>query len=160
MLDEIKQILFRFGLTLVLIFGLAWFFKHSTKASIGSGDHYMSEATFPEGSYSVNTSLQSLSQYKSGDPVAYVLAGDPVKRIGRIVGIEGQKVSISAKGVTADNQPLGSRIEIDSSIQVTDLKVPRGCAYILSDTPQNGSDSLKNGPIPFSQILGTVKPIK
>ena len=160
MVEEIKQILLRFGLMLALIFGLFWFLKHSTRVNISANDKSMNEVSFPEGGYSVNTALEKITDLKKGDVVAYSLTGDAANRhVARVVGVEGQRVAIAPGNITVDGAPFGFKVELEKTT-IAEFKVPRGCAYLLADIPANGSDSLKNGPIPFLNILGTIKPVK
>ena len=160
-MKEAVSILLRVAVISLLVLAGFWLYKHSTRAAIELGDQSMDKVSFPEGGYSVNTSITSISGLKSGDVVAYRVprADPPVTRIARVIGVEGNKVEVTPKDVLVNGKSFGRKFELAPSWVVPELKVPRGCVYLLADNPFIGVDSKQLGPVPFSFVIGTVKPV-
>jgi len=144
----------------VIIVACFWFFKNRTRASIEQGDKSMSVTSFPEGSYTVNTAITSLSALKTGDYVAYRIPTDASNlHIARVIGIEGNRVEVTPKEVRVNGAPYDLRFPT-TTWTIPETKVPRGCAFLLTDDPTAGVDSKQLGPIPFAAIAGTIQPAR
>lgn len=135
-----------------------WLFKHRARTSVEPGDKSMDASGFPEGGYSVDSSVTSLAAIKSGAFVAYRNPKDPTHvLIARVIGVEGARVEVTPTEVRVNGAPIDKRIQT-STWTIPETLVPRGCAYLLADDPLTGMDSKQIGPVPFSCILGTVTP--
>jgi signal peptidase I len=145
-------------LVCVIVIGCFWLFKHRTRATIEQGDKSMDASIFPEGGYSVDTSIETIAGIKSGDFVAYRLPNDAAGvRIARVLGVEGNRVEVTQKSVMVNGAAIGGKFNT-AQWTIPETKVPRGCAYVLADDTFAGVDSRTIGPVPFASILGTVKP--
>lgn len=141
-----------------IVIGCFWLFKHRTRASIEQGDKSMDPSVFPEGGYSVDTSSETINAIKSGDYVAFRLPNDAsAVRIARVLGVAGNRVEITLKGVRVNGAEMSGKFTT-AQWTIPETKVPRGCAYLLTDDTFTGIDSRTLGPISFTSILGTVKP--
>jgi signal peptidase I len=155
---ETVQIVTRVLIVSVIVLLCFFFFKHRTSASIETSDKSMDPLAFPEGSYRVNTSIDKLESLKPGDCVAYkVPRGAGAVRIARVIGTEGMKVQITTAGVLSNGAQLPRRFAT-GQWTIPETKVPRGCVYLLADNPFDAEDSRTLGPVPFTNIVGTVKP--
>ncbi len=118
----------------------------------------MDAAAFPEGSYSVDTSIDRITGIKPGDFIAYKIPKEATSvRIGRVIGLEGMRVEVTPKEVLVNGAPLAKQFQT-FAWTIPEIRVPRGCLYVLADNPSAAQDSKTLGAIPFSHVLGTVKP--
>lgn len=159
-MDEAIRIVVRVLVVSGIVLLCFFLFKHRTSASIEPNDKSMDVVTFPEGSYRVNTSITKLDMLKAGDYVAYKVPKDPASvRIARVIGTEGMKVEVTPTEVRSNGAPIPKRFET-AKWTIPETKVPRGCVYLLADNPYNAQDSKTVGPVPFTNVIGTVKPSK
>jgi len=157
-MGEAIQLVIRAVVVSAIVLLCCYLWKHKTRASIEYTDKSMDATVFPEGGYSVNTAIFKVSDVKPGDFVAYKIPKDPATvRIGRVIGTEGMRVEVTPKEVKANGIPLTKKIE-NGTWTMPEIKVPRGCLYILADNTTVSIDSKLMGPIPFHFVLGTVKP--
>lgn len=146
-----------FALLLGLIIGGEKFFKNRHAITLAATDASMSEAEFPSGSYKLDVRILDISNIKPGDVVAFRVPGETtVEKMARVAAVEGQRISCEPK--------VGLRVDDSSPSYITDvtrripeMRVPRGCVYVMCDNPLNGTDSVNFGPLPIQQIIGKVK---
>ncbi len=157
-MGEAIRIVIRVLIVSAIVLLCFFLFKHRTSASIESTDKSMDNVTFPEGSYRVNTSIDKLASLKPGDFVAYKVPHEPASvRIARVIGTEGMKVEVNPNDVLSNGVKIPKRFET-AKWTIPETKVPRGCVYLLADSPFNAQDSKTVGPVPFTNIIGTVRP--
>ena len=157
-MSEIISAVVKFVVISVIVLGCFWLFKHRTRASIEQGDKSMDTTAFPEGGYSVDTSIETVAGIRSGNYVAYRLPKDPATtRIARVIGVEGNRIELTATEVRVNDAALTKRTEANGWT-IPETLVPRGCVYVLADDTFSGVDSRQIGPVPFTYIVGTVKP--
>jgi hypothetical protein len=115
---------------------------------------------YPYGNHSLDSRGLSIADYKVGDVVAFYMFSKPDQhRVARIVAVEGQRVEIN-KVVKVDGKATTWKLE-NPEWQFPEIRVPRGCVYLLSDKPgfwtttEAGiGDSTKIGPVPYCNLLG------
>ena len=129
------------------------FYKNSSQAVIDPTDRSMLPA-YPYGSYKLDTSLVKTSDLKPGDVVSYWLTNAPsTYRVARVVALEGDRIEI-ADGLVKING-VASPYRLDQpDRRFPEVKVPRGCVYLLCEASAAGVDSIKLGPVPFYQVIG------
>lgn len=155
-MKEAIHLLIMFAMLLGVIIGGEKFFKHRHAVTIAPTDASMNTAEFPSGSYKVDVRLLDIKQIQPGDVVAFRMPGETaVERIGRVAAVEGQKISCDPKtGLQVDGKTQA--FITDVSRRIPEFRVPRGCVYVMCDSPLNGTDSVNFGPLPIQQIKGKV----
>jgi len=157
--NEVVSILIKVAVVAGIVLGGFWLFKNSTRATV-QDDKSMDPVTFPEGGYGVNTHIDRISQLKSGDVVAYHPPKNSAEtRVARVIGVEGNRVEVTPDAVLVNGTPFPSKF-LTAKWTIPETRVPRGCVYVLADNPFSGVDSKQFGPLPFSFVIGTVKPVK
>ncbi|MCY3022571.1 MAG: signal peptidase I [Planctomycetota bacterium] len=165
MWDMVRSVI-GYVVVLALIVGAGKFYKTQTKAIIDPNDHSMEALEYPNGSYRLNIKLTKVEDLKGGetpDVVAYWVPGKAgVHRVARVVAIAGETIELERKSaaegkgvvVKVNNVPM-PRFKLDySEWRFPKITVPRGCVFLLADTPSNAEDSMTVGPVPFSTIMG------
>ncbi len=129
-------------------------YKNSTTVEIDPTDRSMSSILYPYGTYKVDTTLKRIEQLKPENVVAYWVTDQPQKaRVARVLAIAGQRIAVEQGAIKVDGQD--SKFTVDNkNWSFPEIRVPRGCAYVLHDVPSYGRDSVQLGPLPFSQIVG------
>jgi hypothetical protein len=158
--DLIRSII-GYAITIAMIVGGFKFYKTQEKAYLDANDHSMRAEEYSSGGYSLDTKGLSMEDYKVGDVVAFRLFAKPDEhRIGRIVALEGQKIEVVNKTVKVDGKSTLYKVDLPDWV-FPDIRVPRGCAFILSDvssfwsTTEAGiGDSMRIGPIPYYSLMG------
>lgn len=146
-----------FAMLLGLIIGGEKFFKSRYAVKVEATDASMNTAEFPSGSYKLDVRLLDINQIKSGDVIAFRMPGETtVERIARVAAVQGQRISSNPKagGLLIDNAAPG--FNADPSRTIPEYRVPRGCVFVVCDSPMNGMDSATFGPLPLQQIIGKV----
>ncbi|MFH0939580.1 MAG: signal peptidase I [Planctomycetota bacterium] len=152
MFDLLKNMMMCVIVFVILAIGFK-FYKNSSQAVIDQADRSM-QITYPYGSYKQDTSLVKTSDLKQGDVVSYWLTNAPsIYRVARVTALEGDRIEI-ANGVVKVNGVV-SLYKVDQPDRhFPEVKVPRGCVFLLADASSVGIDSLQIGPVPFFQIIG------
>lgn len=146
-----------FALLLALIIGGEKFFKSRHAVTVSATDASMNVAEFPSGSYKLDVRLLDISQLKSGDIIAFRMPGETtIEKIARVAAVQGQRISSNPKagGLLIDN--AAPSFNADPSRLIPEFRVPRGCVFVVCDSPMNGTDSANFGPLPIHQIIGKV----
>jgi signal peptidase I len=142
-----------YALAIALIVGGFRLYKNSGQVTIDSGDRSMAPS-YPPGTYKIDSSLAKLSDLKYGDVVAYWLSSKPsVYRVGRIVALEGDRVDAAEGAVKINGAASGRKLD-RLDVSIAELRIPRGCLFVLAEASSAGTDSVALGPVPFAQILG------
>lgn len=155
-MKETIHMLIMFALLLALIIGGEKFFKNRHAYTLAPTDASMNPADFPAGSYKLDVRILDVNQIQVGDVVAFRTPGETtVERIARVVAVQGQSVSSTPKnGILVDN--AAPSFNTDNTRSLPEIRVPRGCVFVVCDSPMNGSDSMSFGPLPVQQIIGKV----
>ncbi|TEU03381.1 MAG: signal peptidase I [Candidatus Aminicenantes bacterium] len=130
------------------------------------------QPTLREGDYvMVNIKHHGSKKLQRGDLVVYKFPEDPTKEfLGRVIGLEGEKLEIRNKWVYVNNSPLqedyktheDSRIFAKKDFPDTDsirdnygpVIVPWGSCFVLGDNRDNSYDSRYWGFLPLKSITG------
>jgi signal peptidase I len=143
-----------YAVVIAIIIGVAKLYKSQTKVVIDANDHSMRPEEYPYGSYSLKTDILKASDYQPGDVVAYYVPGKPAERVGRVVALEGQTIEgEGSKNARVNGQTTAFKID-NKDWFIPEIRVPRGCLYIMHDKPYQGEDSIQVGPIPYYNIKG------
>ena len=96
--------------------------------------------------------------------VVYKQAGADGPRVGRVVGVEGDKIEVKEEDVLRNGEALKAPVPArkHSSVEIPELIVPRGCVFVLNDVRVKGgspqTDSRTFGPIPWDSITHVFRP--
>jgi len=130
------------------------------------------QPTLREGDYvMVNIKHHGSKKLQRGDLVVYKFPEDPTKEfLGRVIGLEGEKLEIRNKWVYVNNSPLqedyktheDSRIFAKKDFPDTDsirdnygpVIVPWGSCFVLGDNRDKSYDSRYWGFLPLKSITG------
>jgi signal peptidase I len=154
--------LIRTGIMYVAVMALivvgTHFFKNRARVEFAPNDLSMSRSFTAGSSYPVDTSPSSIKQLKRDDIVAYWLPDEPAKsRVARIVAMEGDRIKSDAEGFYFNGTKTSFKFQ-KPDWRFPELRVPRGCVFVLADQPELGKDSIQTGPLPSYQIIGKLQP--
>jgi signal peptidase I len=95
----------------------------------------------------------------------YKVPGSELRRVARVVAMEGQKVEVKGEEVIVDGSAIQNPTRQNRSrFDVPELTVPRRCVFVVSDLRSKGAsadyDSRGLGPIPLEAITHCFKPLK
>jgi signal peptidase I len=143
-----------YALVVAIIVGVAKLYKSQSKVVIDPNDHSMRPEEYPYGSYGLNTHVLKATDYNVGDVVAYYVPEKNTERVGRVVAREGQLVEAeNGKNARVDGQTTNFKLD-HKDMSIPEVRVPRGCLFIMHDKPSQGEDSVQVGPIPYYSIKG------
>jgi signal peptidase I len=143
-----------YAIVIAIIVGVTKLYKSQTKVVIDPNDHSMKPEEYPYGSYSLKTDVLKSTDFQVGDVVAYYVPGKPAERVGRVVAQEGQLVEVEInKNARVDGQTTNFKSD-QREISTPEIRVPRGCLFIMHDKSYQGEDSIQVGPIPYYNIKG------
>ncbi len=120
-------------------------------------DGFSMEPTLHSGEFViVNKLAYRLGSPKIGDVIVFHFPGDPRQEyIKRIIGLPGDRVSISGGKVTVDGEVLNEPYIADPPVyQEKPLVVPPDSLFVLGDNRNNSSDSHSWGTVPFDYVVG------
>jgi signal peptidase I len=151
--QELIRTAIGYGLVLgMILLGFYLYRDNRIKVEIDASDHSMAPE-YVSGTYKIDAATPILP----GDAVAFALPDKPDElRVSRVVALEGSRVEIDATGKVSVDGKASKNIS-SSTLKPVDLRVPRGCAYLLADSMGMGTDSTKLGPVPLFQIAGKLK---
>jgi signal peptidase I len=119
-------------------------------------DSYSMEPTLYRGDFViVNKISYRLSQVGRGDVIVFHYPPNPQEQyIKRVIGLPGERVSISADRVYIDGEQL-----LEPYLSVTTQRggewvVPEDALFVLGDNRNNSSDSRSWGMVPFENVVG------
>jgi signal peptidase I len=136
-----------------------YLYKHRTKVEFEQTDMSMNRSFTPGASYPVDISPCSIKQIQRNDVVAYWLPDDPDKnRVARVVAIEGDQIKCDAEGFHFNGTKTAYKFDNRPDWRFPELRVPRGCLFLLADQSDMARDSMQLGPVPFYQVIGKVTP--
>lgn len=75
----------------------------------------------------------------------------------RVIGLPGERISITAKGIKLNGQSLTLPANVSLlglGIKPCDVKVPNDAIFVLGDNTSNSLDSRYHGPIPKKDVVG------
>ena len=103
----------------------------------------------------VNKLAYKVSEPKIGDVIVFHFPRDPHQDyIKRIIGLPGDRVTVSQGRVYVNDQPLSEDyLAAPPSYNDTWL-VPEGALFVLGDNRNNSSDSHTWGPVPMDYVVG------
>jgi signal peptidase I len=103
----------------------------------------------------VNKLAYKVSEPKIGDVIVFHFPRDPHQDyIKRIIGLPGDRVTVSQGRVYVNDQPLSEDyLAAPPSYNDTWL-VPEGALFVLGDNRNNSSDSHTWGPVPLDYVVG------
>jgi signal peptidase I len=147
----------KYALAVVVILLPFWFFKGRTHVTIDSSDSSMQTSGYSEGTYGLDSTPLRSKDLKQGDVIAYRPPKEPDHwRVGRVLAVEGARVEVGAKGAKVNGTVVRENIDL-GNWSFPEIKIPRGCVFVLADMPRLGLDSMQLGPIPFSHVAGRLK---
>jgi signal peptidase I len=139
---------------IAIIVGVAKLYKSQNKVVIDPNDHSMRPEEYPYGSYSLKTDVLKPTDFDVGDVVAFYVPGKNTERVGRVVARQGQLVEAeNGKTARVDGQTTNYKLD-HKDLNIPEIRVPRGCLFIMHDKPSQGEDSVNFGPIPYYNIKG------
>ena len=151
--DLIRTVL-AYAVVMAIIIGCAKFYKTQNKVKIDPSDSSMD---IGYGNFSLDTSILGVSDLNAGELVAFYVPGKPEScRVARVVALEGQHVEVTQGAVKVNGKP-SVKFPAMKAFNVPEVRIPRGCVYLLADKPAETEDSFKVGPVPFSSLKGRVK---
>ncbi len=131
--------------------------KYATIVVIDSDDQSMDSYEYPPRRYSCDTTLLKANDLRANDVVAYWLPNDPEKyRVARVVAVEGQSVEADGKNLIVDGVSRALRDD-RHNLRQAQIRIPRGCVFLMTDKNSTVADSLQLGPLPFYQVIGKLR---
>lgn len=119
-------------------------------------DSYSMEPTLYRGDFViVNKISYRLGQIGRGDVIVFHYPPNPQEQyIKRVIGLPGERVSISAGQVYINGEQL-----VEPYLSVTTQRggewdVPEDALFVLGDNRNNSSDSRSWGMVPFENVVG------
>jgi signal peptidase I len=167
--DLIRSIIV-FALVVALIVGVEQLYKFTgIRATVDANDASMAPSGFGAGGHRVRRDVNNASGFKGGeggDVIAYWVPTKPdTHRVAHVLAVEGDRVEIERKNPSEPKSAVQVKVngqltlyKIDATDwRFPEIRVPRGCVFVLADTPSQAQDSMTVGPIPFYCIMGKVK---
>jgi len=164
--DLVRSVIL-YAVVIALVIGIFKLLKARDRATIEAFDHSMGVVEFPSGGYGLNSEALKAEDYMAGergDVVAYSIPGKlGAQRVARVVALPGERVALERSKESDPNSPVvvkvngqvSGRFKTDSTVwHFPEVVVPRGCLFLMADSPLDGEDSLKVGPVPFYCIRG------
>jgi signal peptidase I len=130
----------------------------SMEPAVRVGDHLYADMTYYRS-----------AKPSRGDLVVFTDSEDPARmKIGRAIGLEGERVEIRDKGISIEGRPLtdpwghysqdDSLVSGNPQLRLRDnfgpLKIPAETVFLLGDNRDNSYDSRFFGPVPHSSLRG------
>jgi signal peptidase I len=145
----------RLALAIAFIIGVFKIYKYRDTVTIDATDFSMDPLACPQGTHRVDSYLTDPKKFATGDLIAFYLPGQHQEiRVAKVAAVEGQHIEFTADQVLIDGKqskfPTGNA-------KFPEIIVPKGTVYVICDQPQNGSDSIKMGPLPAFMIYGKLK---
>ena len=154
MYELIRSALFYAVMLIAIILGFR-LFKNSDRVTVDANDSSMNMRA---GDYRVDTAINGVKDLGVGQKVSYFVEElDKFReRVAWVVAVEGDTVEIANKKVVVNGKESKFSTN-NNNIKVREVRVPRGCVYLLAENSDLTMDSTSLGPVPFYVVRGRLQ---